>query len=118
MFRSSFPVRALILAAYVLAVILPLLAFAGDRQQSQGDHEQMMAMAGHVGQMTSAGSPVDDAPRLLCEQHCLFSAAPLSSLHAGVVAIVRPVVINLNDDPSAASLSLPPPGPPPKRALI
>ena len=51
MTRSLFPMRALILAAYLLAAILPMLAFADGRQQSQADHEQMMAMAGHVAQL-------------------------------------------------------------------
>lgn len=65
--------RALILAAYLLAAILPMLASADGRQQTQADHEQMMAMAGHVAHMSSSGSPIDDAQRLLCQQHCLCS---------------------------------------------
>lgn len=118
MTRSSFPVRGLILAAYLLAVILPMLAFADGRQQSQADHEQKMAMAGHVAHMSSGGSPVDDAQRLLCQQHCLFAAAALPAPSPGVVAIARSVEIGLNSDLLAASLALPPPGPPPKRTLI
>ncbi|MEF3045679.1 hypothetical protein [Pseudotabrizicola sp. L79] len=118
MTRSSFPMRALILAAYLLAAILPMLAFADGRQQSQADHEQMMAMAGHVAHMSSAGSPIDDAQRLLCQQHCLFASAALPALSPGVVAIARSVEIKLNNDLVAASLAFPPPGRPPKRMLI
>jgi hypothetical protein len=118
MARSSFHMRALILAIYLLASILPMLAFAEGRQRSQADHEQMMAMAGHVAHMSSAGSPIDDAQRLLCQQHCLFAAAALPEPSPGVVAIARSVEINLNNDLLAASLALPPPGPPPKRTLI
>jgi len=116
--RSSFPMRALIVAAYLVTLILPVLAFVDGGQQPQADHEQMMAMAGHAGQMTSAGSPVDDAQRLLCQQHCLFSTAALPAPSPGVVAVERPVAIRLNNDLYAASLALPPPGPPPKRTLI
>ena len=118
MTHSTFPMRALILAAYLLAAILPMLAFADGRQQSQADHEQMMAMAGHVAHMSSAGSPIDDAQRLLCQQHCLFAAAALPAPSPGVVVIARSVEIRLNNDLLAASLALPPPGPPPKRTLI
>ena len=72
--------RALILAAYLLAAILPMLAFSEGRQQSQADHEQMMAMAGHGAHMSSAGSPIDDAQRLLCQQHCLFASKSATTL--------------------------------------
>lgn len=118
MTHSTFPMRALILAAYLLAAILPMLAFADGRQQTQADHEQMMAMAGHVAHMSSSGSPIDDAQRLLCQQHCLFAAAALPAPSPGVVVIARSVEIRLNNDLLAASLALPPPGPPPKRTLI
>ena len=96
--------RALILAAYLLAAILPMLASADGRQQTQADHEQMMAMAGHVAHMSSAGSPMDDAQRLLCQQHCLFASAALPAPSPDVVAIAHSVEIRLNNDLLAALL--------------
>ena len=110
--------RVLILAAYLLAAILPMVALGEGRGQSQVDHAQMMAMAGHVMPMQSADSPAKDAQQVLCQQHCLFATAALPAPNGGTEVVVRAAAVELRFDLLFASLAIPPPGHPPKLAVI
>ena len=58
--------RVLILAAYLVAAILPVLALGEGRQQFQDDHAQMMAMAGHLAQMPGMGGADDVNSGSIC----------------------------------------------------
>ncbi len=110
--------RVLILAAYILAVMLPVLTLGEGRQQSQADHAQMMAMAGHPAQMPMTDGPDDLSLQLACQQHCLFANAAFPAPHGVAETVVRSTVVKVGNGIHAASLAIPPPGPPPKIALI
>ncbi len=114
----TFRMHVLILAAYVLAAILPVLALGDGRQQSQADHAQMMAMAGHLGHMPATDGPSDLTQQLICQQHCLFAAAAFPSPDRGAETVARSSDVEAGVDILAASLAIPPPGPPPKIAVI
>lgn len=114
----TFRMPVLILAAYMLAVILPVLAAGDGRPQSQADHAQMMAMAGHPAQMPMADGPDDMSLQLACQQHCLFAAAAFPAPHRVAETVARSTVVKVGNDMHAASLAIPPPGPPPKFAVI
>ncbi len=114
----TFRMHVLILAAYVLAAILPVLALGEGRQQSQADHAQMMAMAGHLGHMPATDGPNDLTQQLLCQQHCLFAAASLPVADRAEQMGVRSSDVAVGVGTLAASLAIPPPGPPPKIAVI
>ena len=115
---SSFRMRVLILAAYLVAAILPVLALGEGRQQFQDDHAQMMAMAGHLGHMPATDGPSDLTQQLICQQHCLFAAAAFPSPDRGAETVARSSDVEAGVDILAASLGIPPPGPPPKIAVI
>jgi hypothetical protein len=115
---STFRLRVLILAAYVLAAILPVLALGEGRQQSLVDHEQMMAMAGHLAQMPATDAPNDLTQQLLCQQHCLFAAAALPTPNRVAEATPSATNVEVGTDLLAASLAIPPRGRPPKVAVI
>lgn len=117
---SIFPacVRLLILATFLLATILPGVQMASAQVQSQGQHEQMMAMSSHVMPMPESEGPGDDAFQRICQQHCMLAAAnmpePTASVEfAGFALKAEPGVIQLAD-----SLAIQPSGRPPKVALI
>lgn len=118
MVRLSFPIRALILAAYILAAILPALLITEGRQQSQAEHGQMMAMAGHLAHMSSTTSSLEKTQLLLCQQHCLFAAAAFPVPVPATGTIGRPVETYVRNDLLATSLATPPPGHPPKFVRI
>lgn len=114
----TFRMRFLIFAAYLFAAVLPVLALAEVRQQSQADHAQMMAMAGHVAQMPATDGQNDLPQLLLCQQHCLFAAAALPAPNRGAESIARATDVDVLIDLRPPSLVTPPPGPPPKVAVI
>ncbi|MBA3909935.1 MAG: hypothetical protein C0524_08605 [Rhodobacter sp.] len=115
---SSFRIRALILGAYLLAAVLPMLALAEGRQESPPEHEQMIAMAGHVAQMPATENSADTVQLMFCQQHCFSAAAAFPVPSPEAEAIERSVLGDLRGDLLAASLAIPPPGPPPKPGLI
>ena len=113
----TFRMHVLILAAYVLAVMLPVLAL-GERQQSQADHAQMMAMAGHLAHMPATDGPKDLTEQLICQQHCLFAAADFAAPDRVTETVAGSSDVKAGVDILVASLVIPPPGPPPKIAVI
>lgn len=115
---AIFRIRVLILAAYLLAAVLPGLAIGEGRQQSQADHAQMMAMAGHMAQMPATDRAKSDAQMLLCQQHCMFAAAPFPEQNRVAHAIALATSPDVSFDVQATSLAIPPPGRPPKTAVI
>jgi hypothetical protein len=114
----TFRMRVLILAAYMLAAILPVLALGERRQQSQDDHAQMMAMAGHLAQMPGMGGADDVTQQLLCQQHCMFATAAFPAPDRVAETVARSSDVEANVDTLPTSLAIPPPGPPPKVAVI
>jgi len=115
---SSFRMRVLILAAYLVAAILPVLALGEGRQQFQDDHAQMMAMAGHLAQMPGMGGADDVTQQLLCQQHCMFATAAFPAPDRVAETVARSSDVEANVDTLPTSLAIPPPGPPPKVAVI
>lgn len=113
-----FRLRVLILAVYLLSAVLPVLAVGEWRQQSQADHAQMMAMAGHMANMPGSDGMSDLTQQLLCQQHCLFGAAALPTSNRVADVVTRAAVVEIGIYLLAASLAIPPPGPPPKIAVI
>jgi len=118
MIASAFRIRVLIFAAYLLAAVLPVLASDPGRQQSRADHDRMMAMAGHMANMPATDGPSDLAQQLLCQKHCLFGMAALPISDSIAEGVMRATVVEIGMEPRAVSLSIPPPGPPPKSAVI
>ena len=119
MLRTVIPMRALILVVYLLGTVFSALPLVGRAEQSAASHAQMMAMAGHAGTMaTMDDSQSDDAQKLLCEQHCRVATATLPLAEQPVRQQVHAAPVLPGPEPRAASLVLPPPGPPPKVALI
>lgn len=114
----TFRMRVLILAAYMFAAILPMLAVGEGGQQSQAEHARMMSMAGHLANMPATGGPNDMTQQMICQQHCLFAAAAFPA--ADRVAETAPRSTDGDADivMLPASLTIPPPGPPPKFAVI
>jgi len=119
MLRTVIPMRALILVVYLLGTVFSALPPVGRAEQSATSHAQMMAMAGHAGAMaTMDDSQSYDAQKRLCEQHCRVVTATLPSSEQPALRQVHAAHILPGAAPLAASLDLPPPGPPPKVALI
>jgi hypothetical protein len=113
-----FSARVLVLAAYLLAAILPALAANTAKQLPEAQHSQMMASAGHTMPMEDAGTNDNDVRMLLCQQHCLLAAATLpAQVPTAENSVVTSDVI-LIADWLVSSLAIPPPGPPPKVAVI
>lgn len=115
---GTFPVRALVFAAYILAAILPLLAVIAGLPQTDGQHARMMAAAGHTMPMQDTAPDGDDTGMLLCQQHCLQTAATLPTQGSAAEDGVMMSVVVAAADRMPASVAPPPPGPPPKAALI
>eukprot|EP01036_Dinobryon_divergens_P042480 gene42480-56457_t len=95
---TSFRMRILIFAAYLLAAVLPVLALGEGRGQSQVDHAQTMAMAGHLMPMQTTDGPDSDAQQVLCQQHCLFATAALPEPNGGTEVVVRAADVELRFD--------------------
>lgn len=118
MLLATFSARVLVLAAYLLAAILPVSAANSGLPQTVAQHAQMMAMAGHAMQMDSAKPGSKDPRLLLCQQHCLLATATLPGLvRAAENSFVTSEVV-LAADWLEATLATPPPAPPPRAAVI
>ncbi|WP_140418215.1 hypothetical protein [Haematobacter massiliensis] len=115
---SSFRMRVLIPAAYLVAAILPVVALGEGRQQFQDDHAQMMAMAGHLAQMPGMGGADDVTQQLLCQQHCMFAAAAFPAPDRVPETVARSSDGEVGIVMLPTSLAIPPPGRPPKIAVI
>lgn len=115
MHSGAFRTLALVLAAYMMAVILPALAAVDGSSQSGPDHARMMAMAGDMAPMDEGGAGV---PMALCQQHCLLPAAKVPVVEGAVLAAGRPSDAPRAADRRAASRADPPSGPPPRVATI
>ena len=115
MATSTFRIAALVLAAYVMAVLAPAFAMGTNAAQSPVEHARMMAMAGHPASMDGAG---DDGQPQLCQQHCLFGAAALPPANPTATAVARIADPALGIGLAVASRAIPPPGPPPRVLVI
>ena len=115
---STAHMRILVLAAYLLSAILPVLALGEGGRSSEVEDGQMMAMAGHLAHVPATGGPVDNTQQVLCQQHCLFAAAALPVPNAAVDVAARVADAKVTVDVLAASLAIPPPGRPPKVVVI
>lgn len=118
MVLMTFRMRVLILAAYMIAAILPVLALGEGRQQSHAEHVQMMARAGHLADMAVTVESSDLTQQLLCQKHCLFAASALPAPDRVVETLARSSDVVGVVDLLVAWLAIPPPGPPPKIVLI
>ena len=118
MANSTAHMRILVLAAYLLAAILPALALGQGGRPSGVDDGQTMAKAGHLAHIPATGGPVDKTQQLLCQQHCLFAAAALPGPNDIAEAVARVADAKVTVDVLAASLAIPPPGRPPKVVVI
>ena len=115
--KLGLSVKVLVFAAYVLTMLVPGLTMVG--QQTQTEHAQMMAMAGHEMTMADSGSSeTDGAQMLLCRQHCLVTVATLPVPNQTVEIVGHEADLETGNDPLVSSLAFPPPGHPPKVAVI
>lgn len=114
--KSAPFVKVLVFAAYVLAMLVPGWTMVGE--QTQAEHAQMMAMAGHEMTMADMGSDKSDQTMLLCQQHCLVVVATLPAADQTIEIAGHPFDIVTGDDPLVSSLAVPPPGHPPKAVVI
>lgn len=114
--KSGLFVKVVVFAAYVLAMLVPGLTMVGE--QTQVEHAQMMAMAGHEMTMADMGSSETDQTMLLCQQHCLVVVATLPAADQTFEIAGHPVDVVTGDDPLVSSLAFPPPGHPPKVVVI
>lgn len=110
--------RMLVLASYLLAVVCSALALGNGGQTTAADHDRVMAMAGHAMPMPAADETAGAAMTLLCQKHCLFGTAALPMANGIAEVVSRATIIEIGIEPRAVSLSIPPPGPPPKSAVI
>lgn len=115
---SIFSARVLVLAAYLMAAFLPVLAANGGLPLPDGQHAQMMASAGHAMPMDSAMPSDDDAQMLMCQQHCMLVPVTMPVQVSPAENRIVTSDIVLVADWLVASLATPPPGPPPKVAAI
>ncbi len=118
MSSSIFSARVLVLAAYLMAAFLPVLAANGGLPLPDGQHAQMMASAGHTMPMDSAMPSDDDAQMLMCQQHCMLAAATVPIQVLAMENRVGSSDLFLIGGRLAASLAIPPPGPPPKVTVL
>ena len=114
--KSGLFVKVLVFAAYVLAMLVPGMTLAG--QQTQAEHVQMMAMAGHEMNLADMGSSKTDQTMLMCQQHCLVVVATLPVADQTIEIAGHPIDVVTGDDPLVSSLAFPPPGHPPKAVVI
>lgn len=114
--KAGLFVKVLVVAAYVLAMLVPGLTMVGE--QTQVEHAQMMAMAGHEMNLADTGSSETDQTMLLCQQHCLVVVATLPAADQTIEIAGHPIDVVTGDDPLVSSLAFPPPGHPPKVVVI
>ena len=110
--------RILVLAAYFLAAILPVLALGQGGRQAEVEPGQILAMAGHQAHMPVPDGLVDTTQQVLCQQHCLFVAGVLPEANNSAEGTARGADGKVAVDVLAASLAIPPPGRPPKIVVI
>ena len=123
-----FRARAVVLAAYLLAAMLPVFLATAGQAQTDMQHAQVMAVAGHVMPMQdtaqdsaaqdSAAQDSADVQMMQCQDHCLPAASGLPAQDRTVEPGVATSDFVAAAESPAASLVVPPPGPPPKVALI
>ena len=118
MANATVHMRVLVLAAYLLAAILPVLALGQGGRPSEVGQDQILAMAGHLAQMPATDGPVDNTQKGLCQQHCLFAAAGLPVPNDVAEGTARVADAKVTVDVVPASLVIPPPGRPPKVVVI
>lgn len=117
MSKVGLSVKVLIFAAYVLAMLVPVLSVGG--QQTQAEHARMMAMAGHEMSMADVGgTDTDKAQIRLCRQRCLVAVATLPVTGQATETVEHAAVVVASDIALVSSLAFPPAGHPPKVALI
>lgn len=109
-------VKVLVVAAYVLAMLVPVLPMVGE--QTPVEHAQMMAMAGHEMTISDKGTSETDQTMLLCQQHCLVVVATLPAADQTIEIAGHPIDVVTGDDPLVSSLAFPPPEHPPKAVVI
>ena len=110
-------IRIVIMAAFVLGAFVPAMSGA---QQTDMDHAQMLSMAGHSGAMEQIDGNTPDALQIMvCKQYCMIASAILP------IGIRPPAEIGVTytnlPRPGAwfaPSLTLPPPGRPPKVMMV
>jgi hypothetical protein len=118
-----FRARAVVLAAYLLAAMLPVFLATAGQAQTDVQHAQVMAVVGHVMPMQdttqdSAAQDSADVQMMQCQDHCLPAASGLPAQDRTVEPGVATSDFVAAAESLAASLVVPPPGPPPKVALI
>ena len=110
-------VKIVVFAAFLLAMVVSGFAVAGE--QSPAEHAQRMAMAGHEMTMADMGSSVPDKAQMaLCKQQCLVAVATLPIEEHAVELTGQRFDGQTGADPLVSSLIFPPPGHPPKFAMI
>lgn len=114
--KAGLFVKVLVVAAYVLAMLVPGFTMVGE--QTPVEHAQMMAMAGHEMNLADTGSSETDQTMLLCQQHCLVVVATLPAADQTIEIAGHPIDVVTGDDPLVSSLAFPPPGHPPKAVVI
>lgn len=114
--KSILFVRALVFAAYALAMLVPGWTTPGE--QTPVEHARMMAVAGHEMNLADMGSPETDQAMPLCQQHCMVVVATLPVAEQAVEIDRHAAVVATEEIAMVSSLAVPPPGPPPKEAVI
>ena len=111
-----FPILRLpaVVLVVVLALILPLAGLSAGKPPMQAGHAGMMAAAGHAGHVMPNHGVADPEQAMVCQQHCLPGAAILPAPPAAALALAQAAASGPRGDVPAASLAVPPPGPPPK----
>jgi len=113
--RLASIVRSIVLAVFTVGTVLPAISAVPWMQQSETNHAQMMAMAGHVATMPQMGDDSGDAAQMmLCKQHCLAGSAILPDNARAAAISAVPERRRHPGGALATSRSTRPPGPPPK----
>ena len=111
--------RFLLLAAFSVSLLMPSMAAAMPRQQSDAAHGQMMSMPGHVGRAEAIPAKAADPSDILrCKQQCVVAAGILPGglpEEAGGVSFDIPAGMPRT---LGRSRTTPPPGPPPKPPMV
>jgi len=113
-----FRARAVVLAAYLLAAMVPVFLASAGQAQTDMQHAQVMAVAGHAMPMQDTAQDSADVQMMQCQDHCLPAASGLPAQDRTVKPGVATSDFVAAAESLAASLVVPPPGPPPKVALI
>lgn len=114
--KSGLFIKVLVFAAYVLATLAPGWTVVGE--QTPVEHAQMMATAGHEMKLADTGRSETNQTMRLCQQLCLVVVATLPTADQTIEIAGHPIDVETGDDPLVSSLAFPPPGHPPKVAVI